>query len=493
MPQVTPTPGEPPPADHTAARSAEGPNRIRPGIFDGGVWQHGELAHEVISPFDGRTVAVVSHASASQVPRDRRPVRSLAAADRVRILHACAEGLAARRADLAACVSAEIGMPVADAEKEVDRSVRWLSLAAEAVPHLGGSSTLLSGPDGDRLAVTAPQPFRRVLAITPYNRPLAQLIVKVAPAMLAGTPIVLKPSERAGASAVLAVEILLEAGYPPEYLSLWTGGPAVAQALLADTTVGFVAFTGGERSSWAVAAMAGPRPGCYELGDVGALVVCADADLAAAARAAAQGAFGNAGQSCRGVKRVLVAHSVADEFARLLAGEAARWQVGDPASRATRIGTLIDPAAAERVHAAVEEAVRGGASVVAGGTRQGAQYWPTVLVGVDPDARLVTEEYLAPVAPVVALEDALLDELPSWYPGGLQVGVFTRDLQRAMHLAQRLPVGTVVLNDGPQYDHPLAPFGGVGHSGHGREGVLASARNMCFSKTIVFPATTEGP
>ena len=128
-----------------------------------------------------------------------------------------------------------------------------------------------------------------------------------------------------------------------------------------------------------------------------------------------------------------------------------------------------------------------------GGEYRGAQCWPTVLNKVDPGAQLVTEEFLAPLAPVIALTDRALDDLPDSYPGGLQVGVFTRDLDRAMNLAQRLPVGTVVLNDGPQYDHPLAPFGGVGHSGHGREGVLSSARNMCFAKTIVFPAPTEGP
>ncbi|MER6565162.1 aldehyde dehydrogenase family protein [Streptomyces sp. NPDC001093] len=492
MSVVAHPPNEQPRACRRSPVPAEESQPVRPGVFEDGTWRHGELAHEVHSPYDGRLMAVVSHASASEVPRGRRPVRGLAAADRARILRACAAGFEARRPDVAACVSAEIGMPVTDAEKEVDRSVRWLNLAAEAVHHFNGTSTVLSGPDGDRLSVTTPQPFRRVMAITPYNRPLAQLIVKVAPAMLAGTPIILKPSERASASAVLAVEVLLESGYPPEYISLWTGGPEVAQALLTDTGVDFVAFTGSARSAWAVAAAAGPRPGCYELGDVGALIVCEDADLAAAARTAAQGAFSNAGQSCRGVKRILVADSVADEFGRLLVDETAAWRVGDPAARTTRIGTLIDAAAVERVHSAVEAAVLGGACVVAGGEQRGAQYWPTVLAGVDPGAQLVTEEFLAPLAPLIPLPDRSLDELPDTYSGGLQVGVFTRDLQRAMNLAQRLPVGTVVVNDGPQYDHPLAPFGGVGHSGHGRESVLASARNMCFSKTIVFPAPTEG-
>ncbi|MFH7339373.1 aldehyde dehydrogenase family protein [Streptomyces sp. KHY 26] len=466
---------------------------VRAGVFENGAWRHGELAHEVRSPYDGRLVAVVSHASAKEVSRGPRSAKRLAAADRARVLRACAEGFETRRAEVAASICAEIGMPVTDAEKEVDRSVRWLQLAAEAVHHLDGTSTRLSGPGGDRLAVTTPQPYRRVLAITPYNRPLAQLIVKVAPAMLAGAPITLKPSERASASAVSAVEILLDCGYPPEYLSLWTGGPEVAQALLADPAVDFVAFTGSARGAGAVAATAGPRPGCYELGDVGALVVCADADLPAAARAAAQGAFGNAGQSCRGVKRVLVAEGVAEEFGRLLAEESAAWRVGDPAERTTRIGTLIDPGAVERVRTAVEAAVRDGAEVMAGGEYRGAQCWPTVIGRVDPGARLVTEEFLAPLAPVVTLTDRALDDLPDSYPGGLQVGVFTRDLDRAMNLAQRLPVGTVVLDDGPQYDHPLAPFGGVGHSGHGRESVLSSARNMCFAKTIVFPAPTEGP
>ncbi|MEW2619289.1 aldehyde dehydrogenase family protein [Streptomyces sp. NPDC048106] len=491
MSVVAHPPNEPSPARPGGPAPKSPP--VRPGVFENGSWRHGELVHEVRSPYDGRLVATVSHASAKEVPRGPKPVRGLAAADRARVLHACAEGFEARGAEIAASVSAEIGMPVTDAEKEVDRSVRWLRLAAEAVPHLDGTSTRLSGPGGDRLAVTTPQPYRRVMAITPYNRPLAQLIVKVAPAMLAGAPITLKPSERASASAALAVEILLDSGYPPEYLSLWTGGPDVAQALLADPAVDFVAFTGGARGARAVAATAGPRPGCYELGDVGALIVYADADLPAAARAAAQGAFGNAGQSCRGVKRILVAEGVAEEFAALLAEESGAWRVGDPAERTTRVGTLADAGAVERVRTAVEAAVRGGAEVVAGGEYRGAQCWPTVLNKVAADAQLVNEEFLAPLAPVIALPERALDDLPDGYPGGLQAGVFTRDLDRALNLAGRLPVGTVVLNDGPQYDHPLAPFGGVGHSGHGRESVLSSARNMCFAKTIVFPAPTEGP
>jgi acyl-CoA reductase-like NAD-dependent aldehyde dehydrogenase len=460
----------------------------RPGIFDDGSWRHGDLPREVRSPYDHSHVGVVSCASAAQVrPGRRGRVAGLSPSHRRTVLRSCADAFRSRRHAMAASVCAEIGMPIVDAEKEVDRAVRWLVLAAEAVHHLGGTSAVLANTDGDRLSLTTPQPVRRVLAITPYNRPLAQIIVKVAPAMLAGAPITLKPSEHACASAVLAVEILLDAGYPPEYLSLWTGDGAVAQALLTSGDHEFIAFTGSARTAQSVAAAAGPRASCYELGDVGALIVCADADLASAARAASQGAFGNAGQSCRGVKRILVASEAHDEFVERLTADATSLTVGDPTDRNTRIGTLINSAAVERLRAAVDGTVADGAQVRTGGRYAGATCWPIVISGVEPGARLVTEEFLAPVAPVVQLDDRSIPHLPSRFRGGLQVGIYTRDMQRFIALAERLPVGTVIANGGPQYDHPLAPFGGVGPSGHGRESVLGSARNMCFSKTIVLP------
>jgi aldehyde dehydrogenase (NAD+)/aldehyde dehydrogenase len=274
---------------------------------------------------------------------------------------------------------------------------------------------------------------------------------------------------------------------PPETISLLTGDPdEIGRVLLAGDDVDMLTFTGSARVGRKLARAAGMVRSIFELGDSGALIALDDADVAAAAAAAVEGAFRNSGQSCRGVKRIIADEAIADELAVRIAEGARQLRVGDPRSPETDVGTLIDERAAAEVERRVEEAVAHGAQLLAGGERSGAQYPPTVLDHVDHSLPLTQEETFGPVAPIVrvrGLDQALACANDTRY--GLQAGLFTRSVERALRAFRELEVGAVIVNGGPNFDAPNIPFGGVKDSGIGREGVRHSIIEMTMSRTLV--------
>lgn len=462
-------------------------------ILVGGTWRRAPAAFAVRDPYTGD---VVGHA-ADATPHDMVAAVESAAAHRWRlrpherraILEAAADGLVADREAFATSVRRESGMAHREALREVEQAVGLLRTTAAEISGLRGESmvtdVLPGGPA--RHAMTVLEPVGLVLAITPFNRPLNQVVVKLAPAVATNNGVVLKPSEKAPLTALRFVRLLIESGLPPEMVSVVTGRPAPLVTAALDTgLIDMITFTGSSAVGRSVAAAAPLCRIAMELGDVGALVVLADADLDAAARSAAKGAFGSAGQSCRGVKRILVAGAVSGEFTERLVEHARAIRVGDPADPATEMGTLIDEAAATTVESRVSAAVDAGARLRFGGQRKAAQYWPTVLDRVPPDTAVVAEETFGPVAPVIDVADAR-DAVSMINTGrfGLQTGVFSRDVEVLRWAAHELRVGTVIFNEGPQFSSPAVPFGGVKHSGLGREGARWAMTEMCVTKTIV--------
>ncbi|ATL68039.1 aldehyde dehydrogenase family protein [Nocardia terpenica] len=462
-------------------------------IFGGGRWLPTADGLDVINPYTGEVVGVAARATAAQaleVARAAGQFRSeLAAYERADILSRCAELIERAAAEFARSICLESGLAYRDGTKEVSRAVAQLRFAAEEAKRITGEaiSTDVTPTAGRRMAVAFREPVGTVLAITPFNRPLNQVVTKVAPAIAAGAGVIVKPSERTPLTATLFVRALLEAGLPERMISLVTGDPiTVGETLVTSGMVDMVTFTGSATVGRRIAQRAGMMRTAFELGDSGALIVLEDADLTAAASDAAAGAFATSGQSCRGVKRILVQDTVADDFAALLRAAAERLRVGDPLDPATDIGTLIDERAAQAVDGRVREAVAGGARLLCGGRREGAQYWPTVLDHVDRGCELVREETFGPCAPIVRVadfEDALECVNDSRY--GLQAGLFTQRLDYALHAARTLQVGTVVLNGGPQFESPNVPFGGVKDSGLGREGIRYAIQEMTRIKTLV--------
>jgi putative phosphonoacetaldehyde dehydrogenase len=423
-------------------------------------------------------------AAVSAVARARRilPVDA-----RVTVLRDAASALQARVDEFAALITAESGVCVRETTREVARAVANLQVAAVEAERLRGESIPI--PGADRLAVTLAEPIGVVAGITPFNRPLNQVVVKAAPAIAAGCSLVLKPSERTPLTALAFADLLVQAGWPKEALAVFTGDPAeVGGAIAGHPDVDMVTFTGGVATGRTVAAAAAGKRLLLELGGNDPLFVLPDADLMLAARLAADGAFSTAGQSCRGVKRVIVWEGVADEFVACLVEAAGRKRHGDPRDPDTDLGPLIDIKAAELVERRIAAAVAAGARLCFGGTREGALVAPAVLDRVPATAELVMDETFGPVAPVLRVGD--LDEavaVANSTAYGLQAGVVTNDSSAFWQLARRLRVGAVNLLEGPQFDSPHIPFGGVKSSGVGREGIRYAIREMSSTKTVTIP------
>jgi acyl-CoA reductase-like NAD-dependent aldehyde dehydrogenase len=449
----------------------------------------------VRNPYTGEEVGCVARMGTADIRRAIEAARErprLTPDRRSQILAAAAGELALRKEEFARRITDEAGTCIRESLKEVERARGNLLVAAEEAIRIHGEALQIPGTEPRRMALTIREPIGVVAAITPFNRPLNQVVVKVAPAIAAGNGVVLKPSERAPLSALAFASVMTKCGLPPGTLNVVTGDPVELGSALAGGAVDMVTFTGSVATGRAIAELAGAKKLALELGGNDPLIVLNDGDPARAARIAADQAFAAAGQSCRGVKRVIVVGDVADELVGRLAAEAQRRRWGDPYEPDTEVGPLIDEAAAAEVQRRCAGAVRDGAVIVAGGSREGALHAPTVLDHVRPDSLLVSTETFGPVAPVVRVRnDEEAVAVANSTPYGLQAGVITQSYERFMAIAGRLEVGAVHLMEGPAFDSPHIPFGGVKESGIGREGVRWSIAEMTVVKTLTLPLASS--
>lgn len=450
---------------------------------------------EVVDPWSGAVVDTVATADAADVDRaiDRGRARQpLPPERRAELLLAAAEQLGARAEEFAGSITSEAGTCIKESAKEVERARGNLVVAAEEAKRIRGETLQVPGTGGLRMAATVREPVGVVAAITPFNRPLNQVVVKVAPAVAAGNGIVVKPSEKTPLTALLFADLLLECGLPEGTLTIVVGDPKEVGLALAGGAVDMVTFTGGVAAGHAVAQAAAGKRVTLEMGGNDPLIVLDDGDLQVAAQIAASQAFATAGQSCRGVKRVIAIDSIADQLVKSIAERAADIRCGNPLDPETDIGPLIDEDAAVRVEHRCARAVQSGAVVVHGGDRAGALHPPTVLDHVPPDAELVVRETFGPVAPVIRVsDDREAIEVANSTEYGLQAGVITGSYSRFAHVAQQLDVGAVNLMEGPAFDSPHIPFGGVKNSGVGREGIRWAIEEMTRIKTITLPCPSS--
>ena len=329
-----------------------------------------------------------------------------------------------------------------------------------------------------------------IAAITPFNHPLNQVAHKLAPAIAVGAPVILKPAVTTPLTAIRFVELLYEAGLPPQMLSVLLGPTEdVAEVLVRDPRTELVTFTGGETVGKRIAQIAGYKRLVLELGGNDPLIILDDADLELAVTLAAEGAFRNSGQRCTAVKRILVEQGILEKFTERFVEKAREYKCGDPADPETRVGTVISEASAIHLEDVVKKAVAAGAKVLLGGERRGALLEPTVVASVPLDAEMVVRESFGPLAPIMAvrdLEDAV--QLANSTAYGLSSGVVTTDLNRAIELVKRLKTGTVNINEVPGYRIESSPFGGIKDSGLGiKEGVIEAMKCMTTVKTFSLP------
>jgi acyl-CoA reductase-like NAD-dependent aldehyde dehydrogenase len=475
--------------------------KMRPGtqtgfLLCGKEWSEGE-ALEVRSPWDqglvGRvTVATradarqaVSHAAASL-----RRARALPRWKRREILEDVAAALIEQKERFAQLIVAEAGKPVRLALAEVDRTVLTFKTAAEEAARLGGESLPLDLTEGNegRWGLVQRFPIGPVLAITPYNYPLNLVAHKLAPALAAGCPVILKPAPQTPFTALALGEVILKAGWPQEALAvLPLSNLDTAWLAEKEDRIKLVSFTGSAKVGWELKAHSGRKRVLLELGGNAALLVHSDwPDLDEAAQRTAHAAFGYAGQTCISVQRVFVERGIFQTFLWKVVEETAKLGVGNPSEETTDVGPMIRQAEAERVEAWIKEAVEGGAKLVAGGERKGSVITPAILTGTKSGMKLRDEEVFGPVVAIEPYDDfeqALADANHSKY--GLQAGLLTRDVSRILTAYRELEVGALIVGDTPSWRLDPMPYGGVKDSGLGREGIRAAMEEMTESRMLV--------
>jgi acyl-CoA reductase-like NAD-dependent aldehyde dehydrogenase len=466
---------------------------IRP-FYVAGEWRTGAGSIEVHSPYDDSVVAEVA------VPTDADAEDAVRAAvetfeeSRLLPIHVRDEALmhVSRRVgervdEFAESIAKEGGKPLKWAKVEATRAISTFRWAAEEVRRSGGEFLRLDADRGmeGRAAVLRRFPLGPVLGITPFNFPVNLVAHKLAPALAVGAPIVIKPAGQTPLGALLLAELVAETDLPKGMLSVLTLPGSRAQKLVEDRRFKKFSFTG-SGIGWDLKSLDPRKHVTLELGGNAGVIVHSDADLDWAAQRIAVGGYYQAGQSCISVQRIFVQAEVYDDFVARLVKEVESLKVGNPMDPTVDVGPVIDAGALDRIEAWIKEAVAGGAEILTGGTREGTLYRPTVLANTSSEMKVRCQEVFGPVTAVEkyeTFEQALSLVNDSDY--GLQAGVFTSSLERAMLAHRELQVGGVVVNDQSAWRADQMPYGGSKDSGYGREGLRWAMEEMTEPRIMV--------
>jgi glyceraldehyde-3-phosphate dehydrogenase (NADP+) len=398
--------------------------------------------------------------------------------------------MAARNEELGRTISSEEGKIIAEGRGEASRAVETVMGSAEEAKRIHGETVPLDGdPSGNnKLGFTLRVPCGVVAAISPFNFPLNLVSHKVGPALAAGNSVIVKPASDTPLSALKLTEILLEAGLPPEGIQCITGpGGEIGDALVADRRVRKVTFTGSREIGERICRMAGIKKVTMELGSNSPLIVMPDADMDKVAAAVVATGYANAGQACISTQRVLASKNIYGDFLGALKPKVEALATGNQLDERTKVGPMVKESEAARVEDWIQEAVAGGARLVAGGGRRGAIYVPAVVADVKPEMRISRDELFGPavaVTPFDTIEEAIALANDSVY--GLAAGIFTENLEWAMKFAREAEAGNLHVNWGPQWRVDLMPYGGLKDSGFGKEGPRYAVEEMTELKMVVF-------
>jgi acyl-CoA reductase-like NAD-dependent aldehyde dehydrogenase len=461
------------------------------GLPVGAGWVSTVDAAEIVFPYDGSVVGTapigtpeLAKRAVDEAVAVAREVASLPSRTRRKLLNDVAAALAERREEFENLLVLETGKPLVDCRVEVARTIVTWEAAAEEVSRLHGETVPLDLlPSGDGLVgFWKRKPIGVVVGIAGFNYPLLLASHKIAPAIAAGCPVIVKPAPQTPLATLWLVHLIRQLAPLPAMVQLVTGDAAVGAALTTDRRIGAVSFTGSAAVGHRIARDAAPTKTLLELGSNAALVVAEDADLEAAVDAVVRGGFYASGQACISVQRVLVVSPVAEEFTERLLARLDEVVVGDPRDEKTRVSALIDPASTERVQTWIEKA---GARRVGGGI-DGTVLRPTVLLDVPDGVEAWDEEIFGPVVclrTVSDVDEAFAAVNASRY--GLHASVYSRSLNTAFRALDELDVGGVVVNEVPGFRSDTMPYGGVKGSGIGREGPRFAVEELTVTRMAV--------
>jgi acyl-CoA reductase-like NAD-dependent aldehyde dehydrogenase len=469
--------------------------------FIGGDWVEstGQNVREIVSPVTGEKLADAPDASREDVARAAKAARAaqpgwaaLSAWDRAKVCHAIAEAIDERQEEMARELSLEQGKPyTAEAIPDIEETAENFRIAAEDVKRM--ESAIIPSQDVNKRILTFRKPNGVYAAITPWNFPTLIPVELIAPGIAAGNTIVIKPSEWTPIAMATFMQVMADAGLPEGVVNVVYGGGETGEALVTDENIDCIGFVGSHTTAEKIVRAAGLRRTLIEASGNGPVIVCADADLGAAARGAVFGGFFCAGQVCCATERVLVDKRVHDDFMSAVMEEASGWKLGDPFDDDTLVGPMNNEPTARKMDAHVADAVEKGAEVVLGGARDsgrptGLYYQPTVVDRVGVDTLINRDETFGPIVPVIVVDgddEALAVANDSHL--GLQAAVYTSSLRRAFRFLDSLQVGNVVVNDSTDYWEAHEPFGGASgtRTGWGRIGGRYTMLDMTDLKTAV--------
>lgn len=470
---------------------------MRKHLFINGEWLEAKEYRTLFSPYSGEPIAEIAYADeaevelAIQAAEKARPMMGkMPSHQRASILEKLVALLEKNADECARLIALEAAKPWTTAKAEVVRTIQTYKFAAEEARRIHGETIPMDAAPGgeDRVAYTIRQPLGVVAAITPFNFPMNLVAHKVGPAIASGNTVVLKPATQTPLTSLFLAELLQEAGLPPGALNVVTGsGSIIGERLIQDDRVKVITFTGSPSVGIGIRNKAGLKRVTLELGSNAALIVDKGVDVGAVIPRAVTGAFAFAGQVCISIQRIYVHEELYDEFVGKFVAQTKTLKLGNPLDPNTDVSALISPKDVERSLQWIEEAKQCGAMVATGGEREGNILQPTVLLQVDPKAKVSCQEVFAPIVlinKVSSIEDAISYVNDSRY--GLQAGIYTNQIHTALKAAEDLEVGGVMINDIPTFRVDHMPYGGVKESGVGREGLKYAIEEMTEMKLICF-------
>ena len=452
---------------------------------------------EVTDKYTGKVATRVALADAKAIDAGigaavaaTEAMRQFAPYQRQAVLEHCVMRFRERQDELAMALCIEAGKPIRDARGEVSRLIDTFKVAAEEAVRINGEvlNLEISARAKGYRGFTRRVPIGPCSFISPFNFPLNLAAHKIAPGIAAGCPFVLKPASRTPIGALIIGEVLAETDLPEGAFSILPAHRDGADLFTTDDRFKLLSFTGSPAVGWDLKSRAGKKKVVLELGGNAACIVDADQRdrMDAVIERVIFGAFYQSGQSCIGVQRILVHEDIHDEFRNRFVAAARKLVAGDPKDEKTFIGPMIDEKEARRLEDWINESVQAGATLLCGGKRDGAMLEASVLEGVDGDQKINCMEAFGPVATIQSyadFDDALATVNDSEF--GLQAGIFTDDINKAMRAWDRLDVGGVVIGDVPSFRVDNMPYGGVKDSGLGREGIRYAIEDMTEQRLLV--------
>ena len=459
-----------------------------------GQWINSTNKIKVESPYDNQHVGTVSAAQKSDytqaidaAEKAFEITRDLPCYVREKICLDIYHGLIKNREKFARMMTLEMGKAIRDSRVEVDRAANCFKIAAEESKRIGGEILDLDWLPGseERLALIRRFPIGVVAGISPFNFPLNLVAHKVAPAIASGCPMVLKPASKTPIIALMLAELIDKTEWPKGALSVLPGSSRESTPLIDDPRVKLITFTGSSPVGWWIKANSGQKKTVLELGGNAGVAVADDADIDFAVSRLVYGAFGQAGQSCISVQRIFVHAKVYDKFVRKFKAAIAKIKMGNPLNDKTDLGPMVDIESAKKVEEWINEAVAGGAKLLAGGKRRGRKMPPTLLGNVKTSMNVCSQEAFAPLAVLFKYSNfkKMIDQINN-SEFGLQAGVFTNRVGDIFYAFKRIETGGVIINDIPTYRVDHMPYGGVKMSGMGREGIKYGIEDMTEMKMV---------